>query len=88
MSKIAYRTKRGEYAREYIADVANLHINLDKCSPEYLGWCIFIVEFDGPNHVESDMTKVVYHTYSQTLKEAKELAQAFVDGHLILQRAV
>jgi hypothetical protein len=87
-TKIAYTTRPGEYAREYVADVANLHINLDKCAPDYLGWCIFIVEFDGPNHVESDLVKVVYHTYDQTLKEAKARAQAFVEAHLILQRAV
>ena len=43
----------------------------------------FIVEFDGPNHVESDMTKVVYHTYDQTLKEAKARAQAIFISSLI-----
>ena len=85
--KITYRTQPGEYAREYIADVDNLHVNLDKCHPDYLGWCIFIVEHNGPTYVESDESRTVYHTYSQTLKEAKEKAQAFVEGHLLLLTA-
>lgn len=82
-TKITYTTRRGQYAREYVADVANLHINLDKCAPDYLGWCIFIVEFDGPNHVDSSLTKVVLHTYTQTLKEAKEKVQSFVESRLV-----
>lgn len=43
---VQYATRPGQYAREYIADAGQLHINLDKCSPDYLGWCVFVVEHD------------------------------------------
>lgn len=86
--KITYTTTRGEYARDYAADVADLRITLDKCNPEYLGWCVFIIRHNGPNHVEATETRTVYHTYAQTLKEAKALAQAFADADAILKLAV
>ena len=87
-TKIKYTTKRGEYAREYIAEVGDLRINLDKTAPEYLGWCIFIIRFNGTTSVDSTETHTVKHTYAQTLAEAKQIAQLFVDSDVILKRAV
>lgn len=78
---ITYTTKRGEFAREYIADAGQLRINLDKCSPDYLGWCVFVVKHDGPNHVEATWTQTVLHTYTQTLREAKAKVEEFVANH-------
>lgn len=78
---VTYATKPGQYAREYIADAGQLHINLDKCSPDYLGWCVFVVEHDGPTHVEATRSKTVLHTYTQTLKEAKAKVEEFVTAY-------
>lgn len=84
---LRYSTKRGQHALEYTAGHGNLRIMLDKTNPEYLGWCIFIVRFDGPTYVESTRVETVYHSYSQTLREAKERAQLFVDAADILAHA-
>ena len=81
MSKIKYTTKPGEYALEYIADHGTLRINIDKTAPEYLPWCVFITEHNGPNHVEATESRTVLHNYAQTLTRAKELAQDYVDTH-------
>lgn len=81
---INYTTKRGEYAREYTAEVNDLRISLDKTAPEYLGWCIFIIRFNGPTSVESTETHTVKHTYA----EAKQIARDFVEADIILKRAV
>lgn len=85
---IKYTTKPGEYAREYTATVGDLRINLDKVASDYLGWCIFIYTFDGPTPAESTVSETVYHSYAQTLKEAKERAQLFVDAAAILRPAL
>lgn len=87
-STIKYQTKPGEYAREYTAEVGDLRISLDKTSKDYIPWCIFIVRFDGSTSVESTTTAVVYHSYADTLTEAKERAQLFVDSDQLLKLAL
>lgn len=78
MSKITYTSKPGLLAREYTATVGKLRISLDKAAVDYIPWCVFITEFDGPTYVESSTVKTVLHTYADTLAEAKQVAAKFV----------
>lgn len=75
---IAYTTTKGKYARTYNATVGDLVVELEKTNPEYLGWCIFI------ERVVGDETVTAYHSYSQTLAEAKERASIFVVSDQLL----
>lgn len=81
---IRYTTQPGQYAREYTAEVGQLRISLDKTAPEYLGWCIFIIRFNGTTSIDSTETTTVYHSYAQTLAEAKERAEQFVVSDTLL----
>lgn len=77
---ITYASKPGKYAREYDATVGTLHINLEKTNPEYLGWCIWIER----STADGDLRINEYHGYSQTLAEAKQLAEQFVVSYELL----
>ena len=81
---ITYTTKRGQLAREYSAVVGDLHIELEKTNREYLGWCIWIDR----STADDDLRINEYHGYSQTLAEAKQLAEQFVVSRELLATAV
>ena len=88
MIKIAYTSKPGEYARDYVATVGQHRITLYKEAGNYIPWCVFIVHFDGPTYTESNTLTIVLHTYADTLAEAKQIAADFIESKLSAPVAV
>lgn len=74
---------------EYVTDVADLHIEVDKVAREYLGWQLFISRFDGPSMVESTVIDAgIYHSFYTTRREAYEAAAAYVAADTLLKGAI